>query len=166
MTNNQQQIINSLISEFDKINKSKKVNKNNLLDFIHNQLDEISIKKQEFREQTRMAKIVNDELLHRLTADVTDLLDNFGYELEVYEHKDFCRLTIKFVGEIDKRYNCWESKQWYANKQIGYFDGEEGLHKGGFKLSADYRGCVTFVDTDALLKDIAQHIVQLKKRKL
>ena len=132
----------------------------NLVSFISNQLDEISIEKQEFRERTRMAKIVNDELLHRLTADITDLLDNFGYELEVYEHKDYCRLTITFVGELDKRYNCWERKQWYANKQIGYFDGEEGLHKGGFKLSADYRDCVTFVDTDALLKDIAEHILK------
>jgi hypothetical protein len=165
MTNNQQQIINSLISEFDKMNQQKRSH-TNLVSFISNQLDEISIERQEFREQTRMAKIVNDELLHRLTADVTDLLDNFGYELEVYEYKDYCRLTIKFVGEIDKRYNQWEYKQWYANKYVCYLDGEEGLEKGGFKLSNGYRSCVTFVDTDAFLEDIAKHIVQLKKRKL
>jgi hypothetical protein len=166
MTNNQQQIINSLISEFDKINKSKKVSNNNLLDFISNQLDEISIKKQEFREQTRMAKIINDELSHRLTADIQDLLDNFGYTLKVNEFKEYCRFTITFVGELDKRYNCWEHKDWYAYKYLGRYENEDGLHKGGFELSADYRGCVTFVDTDALLKDIAEHIVHLKKRKL
>jgi len=166
MTNNQQNIINSLISEFDRINKSKKVSNNDLLNFINSQLDEISIKKEQFREQTRMAKIVNDELLHRLTADVTDLLDNFGYELEVYEHKDYCRLTIRFIGELDKRYNCWEHKEWYAHKYLGRYENEDGLHKGGFELSADYRQDNLLEDTDALLEDIAKHIVHLKKRSL
>ena len=166
MTNNQQQIINSLISEFDRINKSKKVSNNNLLDFIHNQLDEISIKKQEFREQTRMAKIINDELLHQLTTNIQDLLDNFGYTLEVREYKEHCRFEITFVGELDKRYNCWEHKEWYAHKYLGRYENEDGLHKGGFKLSADYRNNLVLADTDALLTDIAEHIVQLKKRKL
>jgi hypothetical protein len=166
MTNNQQNIINSLISEFDKINKSKKVSNNNLLDFISNQLDEISVKKQEFREQTRMAKIINDELLHRLTADIQDLLDNFGYTLEVREYKEYCRFYITFVGELDKRYNCWEHKDWYAHKYTGWLDNEDGLRKGGFELSADYRQDNLLADTDALLEDIAKHIVQLKKRKL
>ena len=166
MTNNQQNIINSLISEFDKINKSKKVSNNNLLDFIHNQLDEISIKKQEFREQTRMAKIINDELLHQLTTNIQDLLDNFGYTLEVREYKEHCRFEITFVGELDKRYNCWEHKEWYAHKYTNFFENEDGLSKGGLKLSTDYRNNLVLADTDALLEDIAKHIVHLKKRKL
>ena len=163
MTNNQQAIINSLISEFDRMNQQKRSH-TNLVSFINNQLDEISINKQEFREQTRVAKIVNDELIDRLTADIQDLLDNFGYELEVEDWEEYCRLTIKFVGEIDKRYNKWEYKQWYAHKHVGYFDGEKGLKMGGLVLSSEYRSCATFVDTDALLTDIAKHIVELKKR--
>jgi hypothetical protein len=167
MTNNQQNIINSLISEFDRMNRSKKVNNNNLLDFINNQLDEISVKKQEFREQTRMAKIINDELLHHLTTNIQDLLDNFGYTLEVREYKEHCRFEITFVGELDKRYtHFWESKDWYAHKYTGWLDNEDGLRKGGFELSADYRRDNLLEDTDALLEDIAKHIVQLKKRKL
>jgi len=165
MTNNQQAIINSLISEFDRMNQQKRSH-TNLVSFINDQLDEISIKKQEFREQTRVAKIVNDELIERLTADITDLLDNFGYELEVRNSQDYCVLTITFVGEMDKKYGKWEYKQWYAHKHSGYFDGENGLLKGGLKLSYAYNDSVTFVDTDALLKDIAKHIVELKKRKL
>jgi hypothetical protein len=138
----------------------------NLVSFINNQLDEISIKKQEFREQTRVAKIVNDELIERLTADITDLLDNFGYELEVLEHKDYFNLTIRFIGDMNNKYGRWEYKQWYAHKHVGYFDGEWGLKKGGLILSSAYRDGVSFVDTDALLEDIAKHIVELKKRKL
>lgn len=166
MTNNQQQIINSLISEFDRMNRSKKVNNNNLLDFIHNQLDEISIKKQEFREQTRMAKIINDELLHQITTHIQDLLDNFGYELYVREYEGYCRFQITFVGELNKKYNCWEHKEWYAHKYTNYFEGEDGLSKGGFKLSTDYQKNLVLADTDALLTEIAEHIVNLKKRKL
>lgn len=166
MTNNQQNIINSLISEFDRINRSKKVNNNNLLDFISNQLDEISVKKQEFREQTRIAKIINDELLHQLTTHIQDLLDNFGYELYVREYEGYCRFKITFVGELNKKYNCWEEKEWYAHKYTNYFEGEDGLSKGGFKLSTDYQHNLVLADTDALLTDIAEHIVQLKKRKL
>jgi hypothetical protein len=166
MTNNQQNIINSLISEFDRINKSKKVSSNNLLDFINNQLDEISIKKEQFREQTRVAKIINDELLDKLSKDITQLLDNFNYTLDVRELKEYCRFEITFVGEWDKRYNCWEHKDWYAHKYLGRYENEDGLHKGGFELSADYRQDNLLADTDALLKDIAEHIVHLKKRKL
>jgi hypothetical protein len=165
MTNNQQAIINSLISEFDRMNQQKRSH-SNLVSFINDQLDEISIKKQEFREQTRVAKIVNDELIDRLTDDITDLLDNFGYELEVEDWEKYCGLTITFVGEMDKRYGKWEYKKWYAHKHVGYFDGEKGLLKGGLKLSSAYNDCVTFVDTDALLTDIAKYIVELKKRKL
>ena len=165
MTSNQQAIINSLISEFDRMNQQKRSH-TNLVSFINNQLDEISIKKQEFREQTRVAKIVNDELIDRLTADITDLLDNFGYELEVEEYKDYFNLTIRFIGEMDKRYGKWEYREWYAHKHTAYFDGEEGIKKGGLKLSSAYRDYVSFVDTDALLTDIANYIVELKKRKL
>ena len=165
MTNNQQAIINSLISEFDRINQQKR-NHTDLVSFINNQLDEIYIKKQEFREQTRVAKIVNDELIERLTADITDLLDNFGYELEVSEYKDYFNLTIRFIGEWNNQYGRWQYKEWYAHKHITHFDGEEGLKKGGLKLSAAYGDYVAFANTDALLKDIAEHIVQLKKRKL
>lgn len=166
MTNNQQQIINSLISEFDRMNQKKRSH-SNLVSFINDQLDEISIKKQEFREQTRVAKIVNDELIDRLTADITDLLDNFGYELEVGEYEGYVNLTIRFIGEMNKQYGRWEYKQWYAHKHTGYFDNEKGLLKGGLKLSSAYNDCwVEFVDTDALLTDIAKHIVELKKRKL
>ena len=165
MTSNQQQIINSLIYEFDRMNQQTR-NHSDLVSFINNQLDEISIKKQEFREQTRVAKIVNDELIDRLTADINDLLNNFGYELEVHNCAGYCGLTITFVGEMNKRYGKWEYKQWYAQKHYGYFDGEKGLLKGGLVLSSEYRSCATFVDTDALLTDIAKHIVELKKRKL
>ena len=165
MTNNQQQIINSLIYEFDRMNQQTR-NHTNLVSFINNQLDEISIKKQEFREQTRVAKIVNDELIERLTADITDLLDNFGYELEVEEWEEYCNLTVRFIGDMNNKYGKWEYKQWYAHKHTGYFDNEKGLLKGGLVLSSAYSSCVTFVDTDALLEDIAKHIVELKKRKL
>lgn len=165
MTNNQQAIINSLISEFDRINQQKR-NHTDLVSFINNQLDDIYIKKQEFREQTRVAKIVNDELIERLTADITDLLDNFGYELEVSEYKDYFNLTIRFIGEWNNQYGRWEYREWYAHKHTTHFDGEHGLKKGGLKLSAAYRDAVSFVDTNALLEDIAKHIVQLKKRKL
>lgn len=165
MTNNQQAIINSLISEFDRMNQQKR-NHTDLVSFINNQLDEIYIKKQEFREQTRVAKIVNDELIERLTADITDLLDNFGYELEVSEYKDYFNLTIRFIGEWNNQYGRWQYKEWYAQKHVGDLDGEWGLKKGGLKLSNSYRDAVSFVDTDALLEDIAKHIVELKKRKL
>ena len=165
MTNNQQQIINSLIYEFDRMNQQTR-NHTNLVSFINNQLDEIYIKKQEFREQTRVAKIVNDELIERLTADITDLLDNFGYELEVEEWEEYCNLTVRFIGDMNNKYGKWEYKQWYAHKHTGYFDNEKGLLKGGLVLSSAYSSCVTFVDTDALLEDIAKHIVELKKRKL
>jgi hypothetical protein len=113
-----------------------------------------------------VAKIVNDELIDRLTDDITDLLDNFGYELKVEDWEEYCGFTITFVGEMDKRYGRWEYKQWYAHKHVGYFDSEKGLKKGGLILSSEYRSCVSFVDTDALLEDIAKHIVQLKKCKL
>jgi len=165
MTCNQQQIINSLISEFDRINQQKR-NHTDLVSFINNQLDEIYIKKQEFREQTRVAKIVNDELIERLTADITDLLDNFGYELEVSEYKDYFNLTIRFIGEWNNQCGRWQYKEWYAQKHVGYLDGEWGLKEGGLKLSNSYRDAASFVDTNALLKNIAEHIVELKKRKL
>ena len=167
MTNNQQNIINSLISEFDRMNRSKKVNNNNLLDFISNQLDEISIKKQEFREQTRVAKIVNDELSHQLTADIQDLLNNFGYTLKVNEYQDRYDFTITFVGERCPRYNDVEYTKYYAHKHTTDFDGEKGLAKGGFQLEcARSVNMKKFKDTDELLKDIAEHIIRLKKRKL
>ena len=165
MTNNQQSIINSLISEFDRMNQQKR-NHTDLVSLINNQLDEISIKKQEFREQTRVAKIVNDELLDRLTADITNLLDNFGYKLDVRDYEEYCILDITFVGEKDKRFGNWEDKKWYAHKHVEHFDGEKGLKKGGLVLSSEYQSCVAFVDTNALLEDIAKHIVVLKKRKL
>jgi hypothetical protein len=165
LTNNQKEIIDSLIYEFGKMNESKG-NDNDLLSYINNQLDEISIKKEQFREQTRVAKIINDELLDKLSKDITQLLDNFGYTLDVRELKEYCRFEITFVGELDKRYNCWEHKDWYAHKYLGRYENEEGLHKGGFKLSTGYRENNLLADTDALLKDIAEHIVHLKKRSL
>jgi hypothetical protein len=166
MTNNQQQIINSLISEFDKINKQKKSG-NNLVDFINSQLDEIAVKKEQFREQTRVAKIINDELSSKLTDDITNLLFNFGYTLKVDEYKDQYHFTITFVGEKDTRYNNWAYTKYYANKHTTYFDDEKGLAKGGFQLKCAMSVNTTlFKDTNELLEDIAKHIVNLKKRKL
>jgi hypothetical protein len=166
MTNNQQQIINSLISEFDKINKQTKSG-NNLVDFINSQLDEIAVKKQEFREQTRIAKIINDELSSKLTDDITDLLFNFGYTLKVNEYQYRYDFTITFVGERCPRYNDWEYAKYYAHKHTANFDDEKGLAKGGFQLEcAKSVNMKKFRDTNELLKDIAEHIVKLKKRKL
>ena len=167
MTNNQQQIINSLISEFDTINKSKKVSNSDLLNFINTQLDEIAIKKEQFREQTRVAKIINKELIDRLTDDITNLLDNFGYKLEVIENSngDCYYFNITFVGEFDcdKRTEC---KTYYAELYYESFENIKGVAKGGFRLTSKYRSSVSFTNNDALLKDIAEHIVQFKKREL
>jgi hypothetical protein len=156
---------NSLISEFDKINKSKR-NDNDLLDFINSQLDEIAVKKQEFREQTRVAQFINDELLDKLTDDITNMLDNFGYKLEVIKNlsNDCYYLNIKFIGELDhnKRTEC---KTWYAEMHYASYEGAKGLSKSGFRLTAYYKSVVEFTN-EGLLKDIARHIVYLRKRKV
>ena len=165
MTNNQQNIINSLISEFDRMNQQKR-SYTNLVSFISNQLDEISIKKEQFREQTRVAKIINDELSSKLTDDITDLLYNFGYTLKVDEYQHQYHFTITFVGERCPKYNDWAYTKYYGNKHTAYFDDEEGLARGGFKLKCAMSYGQEFKDTNELLEDIAKHIVKLKRRKL
>jgi hypothetical protein len=124
-------------------------------------------RQQEFREQTRIAKIINDELSHQLTADIQDLLNNFGYTLKVNEYQHQYHFAITFVGEKDTRYNDWAYAKYYGNKHTAYFDNEEGLRKGGLKLTCAMSvNGKEFKDTNELLKDIAEHIVKLKRRKL
>ena len=165
MTNNQQQIINSLISEFDRINQSKR-NDNNLLSYIQNELDAVSQKAKEFAEQTRIANIINDEIADSIEQKITDLISNFGYTLKVYKHPRYFEWTITFVGEKDHRYGDWERKAYYGEKYLASYNDKDGLAKGGLRLTSSYNSCMSFSNDDSLLKDIAKHIVTLKKRNI
>ena len=165
MTNNQQQIINSLISEFDKINQSKR-NDNDLLSFIQNELDAVSQKAKEFAEQTRIANIINDEIADSIEQKITDLISNFGYTLKVYRHPRYYEWTITFVGEVDNRYGNWERKAWYGEKHLASYNNKDGLEKGGLRLTSSFNSCAEFSNDDSLLKNIANHIIYLKKRSI
>ena len=156
---------NSLISEFDKINQSKR-NDNDLLSFIQNELDAVSQKAKEFAEQTRIANIINDEIADNIEQKITNLISNFGYTLEIYRHKHYYSWTIIFYGEKDHRYGNWERKTWYGEKHLASYNDKDGLAKGGLKLKKDYGSALLYNNDDELLQAIAKHIVSLKKRNI
>ena len=86
----------------------------------------------------------------------------------MYRHKDYYSWTITFVGEKDNTYGYgkWEYKTWYGEKHLAWYNNNQGLAKGGLKLVKEYRSKLPFENEDDLLKDIAEHIINLKKRSI
>ena len=174
MTNNQQQIINSLISEFNRMNESKG-NENDLLSYINNQLDEQSVLRAEFREKSKAFDKVNQQILADLEKQIKSLTDHFGYKLTLFGNITYefgyVGITIDWKGH-EGLYKNFDT--WYATKKWKWFGGTsinsfQGLTDYGFEYSrgtqgsSDYR---VFLTEQKLLKDIANQIIEIRKRNL
>lgn len=174
MTNNQQQIINSLISEFDRINQSKN-NDNDLLSYINNQLDEQSVLRAEFREKSKAFHKINLQILSDLEEQIRKLTDHFGYELTIYgdfyKEDGYVGISIEWKGHegLYKNYERWrldKKLKWFGGTSINSF---QGLVDFGYKYSRGTQGCNDyrfFSNEKELLKDIADTIVEVRKCKL
>jgi hypothetical protein len=174
MTNNQQQIINSLISEFNRMNESKS-NDNDLLSYINNQLDEQSVLRNEFREKSDAFSKVNQQILADLEKQIKSLTDHFGYKLTIYGDMTngygYIGITIDWKGHegLYKNFDTWYANKkwkWFGDTSINSF---QGLTDYGFEYSRGTRGCSdyrVFLTEQHLLKDIANQIIEIRKRNL
>lgn len=174
MTNNQQQIINSLISEFDRINKNKS-NDNDLLSYINNQLDEQSVLRAEFRERSDIFKKINQQILADLEKQIKSLTDHFGYELTIFGDMTngygYVGISIDWKGHegLYKNFQTWYAKKkwkWFGDTSINSF---QGLTDYGYEYSRGTQGCSdyrVFLTEQDLLKDIANQIIEIRKCKL
>lgn len=174
LTNNQKEIIDSLIYEFGKMNESKN-NDNDLLSYINNQLDEQSVLRAEFREKSKAFHKINLQILADLEEQIRKLTDHFGYVLSIYgdfyKEDGYVGISIEWKGHegLYKKYESWtlnKKLKWFGDTSINSF---QGLVDFGYKYSRGVQGCSdyrTFSNEKELLKDIADTIVEIRKREL
>lgn len=174
LTNNQKQIIDSLIYEFGKMNESKG-NENDLLSYINNQLDEQSVLRSEFREKSNAFSKINQQILTDLEEQIKVLTDHFGYKLTIFGDMTngfgYVGISIDWKGHegLYKNYETWHANKkwkWFGDTSINSF---QGLTDYGFEYSRGVRGCSdyrVFLTEQDLLKDIANQIVEVRKRSL
>jgi hypothetical protein len=174
LTNNQKEIIDSLIYEFGRMNESNSKD-NDLLSYINNQLDEQSVLRAEFREKSKAFNKINQQIIADLEEQIRTLTDHFGYELNIYgdviNGVGYVGISIEWKGHegLYKNYQSWYLKKkwkWFGDTSINSF---QGLTDYGFEYSRGTQGCSDYVvfhtDRD-LLKDIANEIIEVRKRSL
>ena len=174
LTNNQKEIIDSLIYEFGRMNESKG-NDNDLLSYINNQLDEQSILRSEFREKSNAFSKINQQILADLEEQIKSLTDHFGYKLTIFGDVTngfgYVGISIDWKGHegLYKNYETWHANKkwkWFGDTSINSF---QGLTECGFEYSRGVRGCSdyrVFLTEQDLLKDIANQIIEVRKRSL
>lgn len=174
LTNNQKEIIDSLIYEFGRMNESKN-NDNDLLSYINNQLDEQSVLRAEFREKSKAFHKVNLQILADLEEQIRKLTDHFGYVLSIYgdfyKEDGYVGISIEWKGHegLYKNYESWrldKKLKWFGDTSINSF---QGLVDFGYKYSRGVQGCsdyVVFHTEQDFLKDVANEIIEVRKREL
>jgi hypothetical protein len=173
LTNNQKEIIDSLIYEFGRMNESKG-NENDLLSYINNQLDEQSILRAEAREKSNALDKINKQILDDLRNQINALTNHFGYELYIGTTSGdfgYINIIITFKGHegLYKDYQSWYLKRkwkWFGDTSINSF---QIFTDFGYEYSRSNNagnGNDVFHTEQDFLKDVANQIVERRKRSL
>jgi hypothetical protein len=175
LTKTQQEIVNSIVKEFEKFNTpTKESNPNDLIAFINNALNE----KQGFIDEIKITNKAYDKANENKVLEYVNqmnaILNVFGYECEIKyiarsrgngrDYAEYFKVRIIWRGHFDDRYTsdeqytdvyfhvyeCWKESTWH-------------LLNSSLKICKDYTSKNTLDSLDDLLKYVAEMIIAKQK---
>jgi hypothetical protein len=90
LSSKQQGIVNSIIAEFQEINK-KSASKSDMIAYINREIDESKLKKHHAKEQSDARRVAIDEYLAEIEIKVRDIASEFGINFYSSRHLEQTR---------------------------------------------------------------------------
>ena len=174
LTKTQQEIVNSIVKEFETFNAPiKGSDPNDLIAFINNALNE----KQRFIDEIKITNNAYDKANENQVLEYVNqmnaILNVFGYDCEIEyiarssdknrDYAEYFKVQIIWRGHFDDRYNdeqytniyfhvceCWKESTWH-------------LLNSSLKICKDYTSKNTLDSLDELLKYVAEMIIEKQK---
>lgn len=171
LTDNQQEIINSIISEFESLNKpyhSDAGDYYDLLEYIDSAINEKERFLQEIKITNRAYEDANKQQVLQIVEKLNGLLNRFGYNCEFHYASNFRGLgiseyfaiRINWVGHLSDHKNT--DVYFYSN--LANKDGLWYLKDSSLTISKKYSDNQSKLDSvDELLKYVAELIIEKKK---
>lgn len=168
LTNTQQNIVDSIIAEFNQLNTPPTTASDDLVAFIKNQVDE----KHRFRQETLLTNEAydqaNTEKVEHIISQMNAILEPFGYYcFSDYVKRgngftEFVQVRIKWDGHMSEHRNVLTT-DIYLHSNVGRNDGIEYLVDSSLHIYKNYYKQDKIFSTDSLLKYVAELIIEKQK---
>lgn len=169
LTNTQQELVNQLINEFTRINKTDEPT-----DDIFAYIDGAVDSKRKLREELNALNKVREQTIighaERIKATLQPILNKYGYDIR-YK----CVKNIEGFLEYIEITLCWEKTEdgkrryitdLYIMTEIGTKDNIKYYKDADFGVCDRMNGYVRWVDMESLKKYVADKIVEHLKQKV
>jgi hypothetical protein len=172
LTKTQQEIVNSIVKEFETFNAPiNDADPNDLLAFINNAINE----KQRFIDEIKITNEAYDRANESQVIEYIDqmnsILNSFGYYCELYYakeesngrgYKEYFQVRITWSGHKNDRYFDEHSEIFFFSNAV-LKENTWHLANASLKIYKKYRGDEIIESLDGLLKYVAEMIIVKRK---
>jgi hypothetical protein len=170
LTNTQQNIVDSIIAEFNQINTPPTTASDDLVAFIKNQVDE----KHRFRQETLLTNEAydqaNTEKVEHIISQMNAILKPFSYYCHLYYacnghgygFTEYFQVQIKWDGHMSEHRNVLTT-DIFLHSKVATNDRIEYLVDSSLHIYKKYYKQDKIFSTDSLLKYVAELIIEKQK---